>query len=76
MTFYGKENEPKVPVGSQPLRTFSYKRWGGQERTVEAHYMQFMPEHVTFWIQREGDTNQLVLAEANKEVTGLKEVTP
>lgn len=72
--FFGKENEPKASEDS-PMRTFTYKRWGGEERTVEAHYLQFMTEHVTFWIEREGDTNQLVVAEANKQVNSLKEVT-
>lgn len=75
MTFYGKENEEKSPTEAKPLRTFTYKSYGGGSRTVVAHYLQFMTEHVTFWIERPGDTNQLVLAETNKNVHGLKEVT-
>lgn len=74
MTFYGKENEVKEPDEVKPLRTFIYETWGGHEQTVEAHYLQFMTEHVTFWIEQDGDSNQLVIAVANKQVNSLKEV--
>jgi len=77
VSFFGKENEPEVPVGSKPLRTYTYNRWGGEERTVEAHFITFTHGHVNFWRVRADDQQDtLILAESNAQVTGLKEVTP
>ena len=76
MTFFGKENEPKVPVGSKPLRTYTYKRWGGAVVTAEAHFITFTHGHVNFWRVRADDQQDtLILSESNAQVTGLKEVT-
>jgi hypothetical protein len=77
VSFFGKENEPEVPVGSKPLRTYTYNRWGGAAVTVEAHFITFTHGHVNFWRVRADDQQDtLVLAESNAQVTGLKEVTP
>ncbi len=74
MTFPRPEHAPPDVKPDAPLRTFTYKTWGGRDMTVKAHYAQFMTEHVTFWIEQEGDWNLLVLAEANRDCNALKEV--
>ena len=71
MTFYGKQ--PDAPK-SEPLRTWNYLDSGGEQQSVAATYVGFMPEHVSFWIATDGDWDTLVLAEANSDVRHLREV--
>ena len=74
MTFPRPQTEAPAPAPADaPLRTFTYKTWGGQTKTVEAHYIQFMTEHVTFWIEQSGEWNFMVLAEANRNCNEIKE---
>lgn len=74
MSFYGKDETAKEPE-QRSLRTYTYKTWGGKDRSVEAHYIQFQPDHVSFWVDGEdGRQDQLALAEANTDVRDLKEV--
>lgn len=70
MTFYGKE--PVEPKDKQ-VRVFTYQNSLGQECIVEAHYVQFMPGHVSFWLDLSADFDTLVRAEANKDVHHLEE---
>lgn len=74
MHFPGKEHEVVAPQ-AKPLRKFRYMDWGGRWKTMEAHVIQFAPEHVLFWIERPGKENRLVLAERNSDVQHLTEVT-
>lgn len=79
MPFYGQEaavSAPPAQVG-RPIRTFRYFDATGEfEHYVEAHFIEFKPGHVAFW--REGPDpdfqGTLVLAEANTNVTELREV--
>lgn len=71
MTFYGKQ--PDEPVTDAP-RTWTYTSGAGEERTVTATYINFMPEHVSFWLETGSKWDTLVLAEANHEVNHLREV--
>ena len=76
MSFYGKENEAKAPSTALPLRTYSYKRWGGEERVIEAHYVNFTAGHVNFWVRRSDDEQDtLIFSDVNAQITALKEVT-
>jgi hypothetical protein len=78
MPFYGQEELPETPspVG-RPLRTFTFKTFGGKAKEVEAQFIEFKAGHVAFW--REGPDKDfqgtLVLAEANTNVSELREVT-
>ena len=73
MSFYGKVTEsPEV----QPARSFTYTTWGGKDRQVEASYVSFMPDHVSFWLETDNEWDTLVIAEANRDVNSLVEVTP
>jgi hypothetical protein len=65
MTFYG--HTPETPK-EKPLRSFEYVTQSGGTQTVEAHYTQFMPEHVTFWLETEAEFDTLVLAEAQQRL--------
>lgn len=71
MTFYGREKEDAT---ESPLRTFSYHTNTGRLVTVEAHYVQFMAGHVSFWTKGADGYDFLVLAEANTKVFNLKEL--
>jgi len=74
-SFFG-QTEAAQPIADQPLRVFTWFTSKGATRMAEAHYLSFMPEHVTFWIEsRDGIPDRLVLAEANREVNGLYEST-
>ena len=76
MTFFGKENEPEAVAGAKPLRTYTYKTWGGSSREVQAHYVHFNANHVNFWQSRpDSEQDTPILAEANSNVNELKEVT-
>lgn len=70
MTFYGKTED--APVG-KPLRVFGYHNAAGDECQVQAHYVQFMPNHVTFWMDASADYDVLVAAESNEDVKRLQE---
>ena len=72
MSFYGKE--PELAPG-MTMRTFTYQRSDGTECIVAASYVQFMPEHVSFWIENDGPWDTLVIAEANGNVHSVRETT-
>lgn len=80
LPFFGKEAEhPPAPSLGRPLRTFTFFDATGElQQEVEAHFIEFKPDHVAFW--REGPDpdfqGTLVLAEANSNVNELKEVQP
>lgn len=79
MTFYGQEEASKAPEEAKPLRTYEFFKYrnAGSPQSVEAHYIQFQPDHVTFWQTRGDKTVQdtLVLSIINSDVLNLKEVT-
>lgn len=70
MTFYGKTQDAPV---NKPLRVFGYRNGAGDECQVEAHYVQFMPGHVTFWIDEAAEYDVLVSAVTNEDVQHLQE---
>jgi hypothetical protein len=57
-----------------PLSTFTYKTFSGKEKTVEAHYVNFMPGHVAFCLDGP-ERGVIVLAEVNTNVHELREVS-
>lgn len=73
MTFPRPDAPPPTPPAETPLRTFTYKRSDWSVGTVQATYIQFMAEHVTFWIQQDGDWDFMVLAESNRDCQEIKE---
>ena len=74
-SFFG-QTEISQPSTDQPVRDFAWCTSEGQSKTAQAHYVSFMPEHVTFWIEsRDGIPDRLVLAEANRDVNGLHETS-
>lgn len=74
MSFPRPEPEqPPTSAKDQPLRTFTYKKWSGRTETVQAHYIQFTAGHVTFWLERPGEWDFLVIAETNKDCQDIKE---
>ena len=74
MTSFFGQTEAAQPTADQPMRDFTWFTSTGKARKARAHYLTFMPEHVTFWIEsRDGIPDRLVLAEANREVNGLYE---
>lgn len=75
MTFPRPDAAPPTPPAEIPLRTFTYKTWGGKPKTVEAHYIQFTAQHVTFWLEKPGGWDYLVLAEAARDCLEVKETT-
>jgi len=76
MTSFFGQTEAAHPTADQPLRDFIWFTATGKRRTAQAHYLTFMPEHVTFWIEsRDGIPDRLVLAQANRDVHGLHEAT-
>lgn len=71
MPFHGQEPTPWEP---RPLRTFTWKDWGGRPHTLQANYVNFAPEHVTFWADRESPVcDLLILAARNIQINDLKE---
>lgn len=70
MSFYGKTSEL---APAEPKTAYIFKDWAGHERTIDAHFIQFQPDHVTFWeLVPDGD-NRLILALANTKVNELRE---
>lgn len=57
----------------KPLRKFVMNTWGGKPQEVQAHYVQFMPEHVTFWQFRKDQMDKLIIAIRNSNVNDLEE---
>lgn len=51
--------------------TYEYRSWSGSTRTVQADRVEFEHHHVVF---RRFD-HSIVLAEANTDVNGLKQLT-
>lgn len=75
MTFYGQEPGAPDATEDKPLATFTYKTFSGREKTVHAHYVNFMPGHVAFCREVSEDKNFIVLAEVNTNVHELRETT-
>lgn len=73
MSFPRPEPTPPMPAAETAPRTFTYKRWSGKSYTVQAHYIQFTAEHVTFWLERPGEWDFLVLAESSRDCQEIKE---
>jgi len=77
-SFFGKDAEPTADSGEKPLRTWQFFRPMPDfaPRTVEAHFIRFEANHVTFWRDRPEPNVQdtLILAEINTSVLELKEV--
>ena len=80
MHFFGQEEAVSAPPTAveRPIRKFQYKDFGGRRKEVEAHFIEFKPGHVAFWRQGPDPDFQgtLVLAEANSNVSELREVSP
>lgn len=74
MTFLGQEPGPPESPVDKPMATFTYKTFGGKEKTVQAHYVNFMPGHVAFCQDAGDDRGFIVLAEANTNVHELREM--
>ena len=72
MSFYGRITEAPE---QRPLRAFTYTTAGGRVEEVEASYVSFMPDHVSFWRETDNEWDTLVIAEANRDVNSLVEVT-
>lgn len=51
--------------------TYEYKNWLGDIKRVDADRVEFAPQHVVF---RRSD-HSIVLAEASRDVSGLKQLT-
>ena len=79
MHFFGQETVSETPGPvDRPLRTFTFTHEPSMEFiTVKAQFIEFKAGHVAFW--REGPDKDfqgtLVLAEANANVSELREVT-
>ena len=73
MTFPRPEHAAPEPMPDAPLSTFTYKTFSGKEKTVQAHYVNFMPGHFAFCLDGE-DRGVIVLAEVNTNVHELREV--
>jgi hypothetical protein len=70
MTFYGKSPELSP---AEPKKAYIFTNWAGHEHTIEAHFIQFQPGHVTFWEEVPDGDNRLILALANTKVNELRE---
>ncbi len=73
MTFPRPESTPPDVTQDAPLQTFTYKTFAGREKTVEAHYVNFMPAHVAFCREVGAGKSVIVLAEVNTNVHELRE---
>jgi len=72
MSFYGKITEA---AEARPVRSFTYTTAEGRAEEVQASYVSFMPDHVSFWRETDNEWDTLVIAEANRNVNALVEVT-
>lgn len=70
MSFHGRAPDEST---DKPVRAFTYQTRAGHQRHVEAHYVQFMPGHVSFWLDTTAEFDVLVLAEANEDCNHLEE---
>lgn len=71
MPFHGQNPEPWQ---GRPLRTFTWRDWGGHHHTIKANYINFTGGHVAFWVDREPPAcDQLVLAARNEQINNLME---